>query len=87
MKDINAVWLLLASLNKLTKEKNELMIKISQFLASQNTVIKEMNSVIKFDQFQVYINNYRFLSVPWKRIFSSATSELKLWKIEGKPSL
>ena len=64
MKDINAVWLLLASLNKLTKERNELMIKISHFLASQNTVVKEMNSVIKFDQLQVCINSSRFLSVP-----------------------
>lgn len=83
----DAGWLLLASLDNLTKEKQELHNRIDQVLASQNVVWATMNSVVKpASPRRAYIV-WRFLSVSWKKVFSPAASELKLWKIKPKPSL
>lgn len=73
--------MLLVSLEKLTDEKNEHCDKITQLLASQDMVMKGNT-----DWLQMLISSL-FLSVPRRRIFSPAASELKLQKIKLKSSL
>lgn len=52
-------WLLLASLDELTKEKNGPHDKISQLLPSQNTVEDNNRLRDKIIQFQKLINNLK----------------------------
>lgn len=79
--------MLLVSLEKLTDEKNEHCDKINQLLASQEMVMKGNNDLCgNTDWLQMLISSL-FLSVPRRRIFSPAASDLKLQKIKLKSSL
>lgn len=68
----------LASLDKLTKKKNELRDKISQLLASQNTV-RDKDLSERTDLLQTGINSLQVSKVPRKES-SLAVTELKMWK-------
>lgn len=75
--------MVLASLGKLTKEQTKLCYSINQLLASQNTVKDNSELSDKLDHLQMHINSLnfrlnRFLSTPWKRIFSLAVTKIKL---------
>lgn len=69
------VWLLLASLGKLTKEKNDLSDKINQLLALQQTVQRKSMNSEKTDRFQMQIHSLKVSSVPRKRTGSHRVVE------------
>ena len=69
--------MLLASLDKLTKEKSELCDKTDQLLVS-HTIVKDNQELSdKTDQLQMY--TLKVSSVPWKEISPPAT-KLKFGK-------
>ena len=69
----NVGWLLLESLDELTKEKNGLHGKISQLLPAQNTMEDNNRLRDKIIQFQKLINNLKIHECVLKEnIFSSS---------------
>lgn len=69
----DVAWLLLASLDEVTKEKNGLHDKINQHLPSQNSVKDNNRLRDKIIQFQKLINNLKFYKYALKEnIFSSS---------------
>lgn len=79
----DAGWLFLASLDQLTKVRNELCDKINSLPASQNTVQENNDARDKIDSLQMHMNSLKTS----KRIFSPATTELKLQKMKLRLSL
>lgn len=83
----DAGYLLLTSLNKLTKGKNMLCDKINQLLAAQNTVKENNEFSDKVDPLQMYISNFKFSKGALGENLLSGSHGAQVVEKQMKPSL
>lgn len=79
-----AEWLLLAILDKLTMDTNELCDKVHPLLASQNTVKSNNELSGKIDQLPMCINSLKVSKCARQE---NLLSSIQLWKIKLKAEL